>query len=295
MRSFEAPEIEGFRPVGATTILGVGYVTLRGANGITAMVSEFGVAAVDRSPELGALVGRVGDFMASRGTYGDVYAVREAEPLNSILRVANDGFDGFKAYQSSLYRPARMPESVIKTYDYSHDAAALQFVTLSALRKRLADCSDNVTAQQPYVMMRHRPGYAKYPATSIFEYIEGRTLDKAHDQWRLSGINPYEINEIARAADNVIIEALERALGPRWPLVANDLHGSNVIIEGPAPPRSVEEVRRHRFAVIDQPHASTLYRPIGKLVAGYTRFRSLLPTNRFAKRVKTAGATARPA
>ena len=110
MPTIEAPTLEGFEPVSVSHVMGIGHVTLQSPDGVRLHCTEPGVPVIDADPQIAALLGRMGAFIAEHDGYREVEDVKEAEPC-SILGVANPskGRDGYKIVLASVYHPEAAP------------------------------------------------------------------------------------------------------------------------------------------------------------------------------------------
>lgn len=268
METLRDSSIEGFTPLSAYRVRGIGYVGLQGPEGVALDVSEQGLTALDRSAELAGLLERMGGFIAEHNGYKEPGSVMLAEPVD-VLTLSHPSATGgnmviseyerndpiaIERYQSahiiSIYRPRLQPDVIIKAYDDEVRLAPVQFYAGNWLHKRFEQADGDLRFPRQLAMFtapsKHR--------TVVMDFVPGETLKSICDD--LKNKRDYPKDSVDKFASTVrfrIRKMTQDHLGERGFFIVNDLKALENIILDTTEPIDPQRPLDRPIGLIDQP------------------------------------------
>jgi hypothetical protein len=250
MKTLDSPPVERFAPVKAYSALGVDCLRLRNPDDVLMDVTEVGALAIDQSPRIAALLGRMSEFIIEHDGYRSTAAVEDAESGHTH----KTGSGKHEHHRSSVYRPDATPEAIVKAYNFERHAAPVQFYFGAWLQSELAWWSDTLSSpRQIALLTAPRSGHR----TVVMERMPGTSLTEIGND--LAGNDNYGSEDIDGLINGVHLRVkaeLGRLFGKKAMAEFNDLNlvnTSNIIVPTPMPgrPETMFEgpPKHHRSAV----------------------------------------------
>lgn len=279
MTSLESSPLDGFSPIKSYRLFGVDCLSLENEDGVSVELTEKGVDAVDRSADIGDLIGRMSEFITQHNGYIGTERITKAEPSKVLMFGSNLPTYRGAEHLSSVYHPEAAKNVIVKAYDYERYAAPAQFYWGAWLHDKLEEYEGQLSSPKQIALLRSPDDMHR---TAIMEYMRGVSL--ADLMRALISTQSHTMEEMDTIINDVISRTRRDAkwiAGTPGKSIINDIHTSNVIL-----PEDVmddpESACEGRIGLIDQPYVNRrmrLYYMMASKLA-YRRHRSgILPSS----------------